>query len=465
MTRIIALTVLLACLAPAQIRLAHVNFSHLQHLTESILFLGDTVDIVHVYSNYPDYDWADAKESGPEGIACVDDAARAAVLYLRTFELTGDRSSLLRAKALLMFVSKMQAEDGTFYNFILADHSINREGRTSIKSFGWWAARAVWCMGLGMRVLADVDPPFASMLKERVERTFPSIDSLMRRYGRYETSGRYRIPHWLLYESGSDVTSELLLGLREYYAVTHSPQVRHYIRNFTDGIMMMQDGSARAFPWGLHRSWRTMWHMWGNDQTQALASTATLMKGEGLTQSSEREAKGFYSRLLIDGFMKEMDVKDSAGTREFEQIAYAVRPMTVGLLRLYDVTGHSSYLAMAGLAASWLFGNNVARRAMYDDSTGRCYDGIRDSSTINMNSGAESTIEALYTLVEIGAYHEAEKYLEFRKESVGSTRRYRYAVYRNSSNGELTLALDLRRGDVLVLEGEKSRSFREKISR
>ncbi len=465
MTRIITLTLLLGCLAPAQIRLGHVNFRHLQHLTESIQFLGDTVDIVHVYSNYPAYEWADAKESGPEGIACVDDAARAAVLYLRTFELTGERSCLLRAKSLLMFVVKMQAEDGTFYNFVHADHSINREGRTSIKSFGWWAARAVWCMGLGMRVLSDADPLFASVLKGRIEKTFPHIDSLMRRYGRYETSGPYRIPRWLLYESGSDVTSELLLGLREYYAVTHSPQVRRYIRNLADGIMIMQNGNARAFPWGLHRSWRTTWHMWGNDQTQALASTATLMKGEGLIQSAEREAKGFYSRLLIDGFMKEIDVKDSAGAKEFEQIAYAIRPMTAGLLRLYDVTGRSVYLAMAGLAASWLYGNNVARRAIYDDSTGRCFDGIRDSSTINMNSGAESTIEALYTLVELGAYPEAQKYLEFRKESVGATRRYRYAVFRNSTNEELTLALDLRKGNVLVAEGERSRSLREKISR
>ena len=67
-----------------------VNFGHLDHLTEKISFQGDSVNIVHIYSNYPDYAWVGAAESGPEGIACVDDAARAAVVSLRHYELTKD---------------------------------------------------------------------------------------------------------------------------------------------------------------------------------------------------------------------------------------------------------------------------------------------------------------------------------------------------------------------------------------
>ena len=78
-----------------------VNFTHLRHLTETIQFRGETVDIIRVYSKYPDYEWLEAAESGPEGIACVDDAARAAVLYLRHYELHGDTTSLDGARALL----------------------------------------------------------------------------------------------------------------------------------------------------------------------------------------------------------------------------------------------------------------------------------------------------------------------------------------------------------------------------
>ena len=38
---------------------------------------------------------------------------------------------------------------------------------------------------------------------------------------------------------------------------------------------------------------------------------------------------------------------------------------------------------------------------MYDPETGRCFDGIGPEKEVNMNSGAESTIEALLILQAI----------------------------------------------------------------
>ncbi|NUM78481.1 hypothetical protein HUU40_29325, partial [candidate division KSB1 bacterium] len=116
------------------------NLSHLNSLYEEIKIGGQPMAIIHIYSEYPDYKWVDDSD---EGIACVDDAARAAVVYLRHFEVTGDTTSLGRARKLIDFCRYLQAEDGLFYNFIFADHSINREGQTSFKSLGWWAARGV----------------------------------------------------------------------------------------------------------------------------------------------------------------------------------------------------------------------------------------------------------------------------------------------------------------------------------
>jgi hypothetical protein len=56
-------------------------------------------------------------------------------------------------------------------------------------------------------------------------------------------------------------------------------------------------------------------------------------------------------------------------------------------------------------------GNNPAKTAMYDPKTGRCFDGIIDSTTVNYNSGAESTIEGLYTIIEITNNPIAKQYL------------------------------------------------------
>lgn len=437
-----------------------VNFAHLRHLTERIALEGDSVSIVHVYANAPTYAWVDAKESGPEGIACVDDAARAAVVYLRHYETTGDTLSLRQGRSLLEFVLKMEREDGMFYNFIAADHSINRTGTTSYPSFGWWASRGVWAMATGCRVYKDLDTAFARRLQNGVDRTIPHIDSLMLHYGRYDTLNGYRVPTWLLYGSGADVTSELLLGLVTQYGAVQSTHLRQLIEKLSEGVMTMQDGSATKYPFGLHRSWQTMWHMWGNGQTQALASGAKILRNHDMSMSAKREVTGFYSRLLIRGFMKEMDLADTTKNTTYEQIAYGVRPMAVGLIRFYELTNKPIYLKMAGLAASWLFGNNPAGQTMYDSATGRCYDGVKDSATINKNSGAESTIEALHTLVELQKYPAALPYMHYRKVRSGSTTRYEYAIFRDADNHELTFAIDLRSARSLILEeGVESSKF------
>lgn len=457
LTRIIILLCVINLQAPtcsAQQRHSLVNFQHLEHLTEKITLRNEEVSIVHIYSEYPDYKWVAAAESGPEGIACVDDAARAAVVYLRHYELNGDTTSLLRAKSLLAFILNMQADDGQFYNFIFDDHRINTDGVTSHKSFGWWAARAVWALALGYRVFASHDTMFANSLLRALEQTHPHLDSVVARYKHTEEEKGYSMPRWLLYESAADATSELMLGLIEYWRAKPNPHIQTIIEKLAEGIKIMQDGDERTYPYGLHRSWKTIWHMWGNSQTQALAYGGRICSNDKMIASAEREARGFYSRLLIEGFFKEMDVTEPAARVEFEQIAYGVRPMAVGLIRLYEATGKREYLTMAALAASWFFGNNVLNQQMYNPITGRCFDGIRDSLTVNKNSGAESTIEALYTLVELEHYQEALRFVWFQKIEHGTMPGIIYGLFKNPLGEQLALVLDLSSRTPRILEGD-----------
>lgn len=431
-----------------------VNFSHLRHLTETIEFRGEMVDVVHVYAKYPNYEWLEAADAGPEGIACVDDAARAAVLYLRHYELFGDTTSAHAARALLRFVQGMQAPDGQFYNFIFKDRSINTDGRTSLKSFGWWAARAVWAMGRGFETLRLQDPEFALLLRERLERTVPHLRAMLKRRGEADTTQGYLVPRWLINESAADATSELLLGLLAWYRAEPDSALGEMIRAFAEGLMLMQDGDEVDFPYGLHRSWETLWHMYGNGQTQALASAGLILGDSLMTHSAEREARGFYARLLIQGFMKWMDVTAPEGRQDFEQIAYGIRPMAVGLLRTYEATGRSEYAIMAALATAWLIGNNVLGEAMYDPATGRCYDGISDSVSLNRDSGAESTIEALLILTEIERYPGLRNYLSYRRVHAGHVGDTLYAHFEGRKGEKLALLMNQSDGSLRVLEGE-----------
>jgi hypothetical protein len=436
-----------------------ISFAHLEKLSETIRLAGDLVDIVHVYAKYPDYHWVEARDAGIEGTACVDDGARAGVLYLKEYERSGSPKALTSAKRHLNLILKMQAKSGAFFNFVRSDHSINTDGRTSLDSFDWWTVRAFCCLAHGLRVFSRCDKPFAAKLEQSLARVLPVIrKSAGLLTGFHEEKG-YKIPRWLALEGAADVSSELMIGLTEYYRFRPDKEVAGLIRILANGLMLMQEGDTTRFPYGLFRSSGTVWHAWGNSQSQALAYAGRILQDFAMIGSAEREARGFYNRLLIGGMMKEFDITDPTKAKEFEQIAYGIRPMVACLTQLYRATHKREYLIMAGLAGSWLFGNNPAGEPVYDAKTGRGYDGIGVEKQVNLNSGAESTIEALLALMEIEDFPLIRPYLHFRRVSSVSSGQLVYAEFRDPSNRLLVLVLYANDGVTHILEGPLAERF------
>jgi len=100
---------------------------------------------------------------------------------------------------------------------------------------------------------------------------------------------------------------------------------------------------------------------------------------------------------------------------------------------------------------------------MYDPVTGRCLDGIRDSTTVNRNSGAESTIEALMTLIELEHHPEALPFCRYRRVQHGEAGGRRFAIFSNGEGEEVTLVLDTTTSAVQVLHGAATARFRESL--
>jgi len=139
------------------------NTSHLDHLYEEIEVDGTEMAIIHIYSEYPDYHYVGAEN---EGVACVDDVARALVLYVKDFEYNGNVESLRKSKQLAKFIIYMEAEDSTYYNFVFEDGQINKTFRTSISGFQWWMWRALWALGEAYPTIKNDDEVLAiEMLK------------------------------------------------------------------------------------------------------------------------------------------------------------------------------------------------------------------------------------------------------------------------------------------------------------
>lgn len=381
-------------------QLTFTNLAHLDHLYEDIQIDGRDMAIIHVYAEYPDYKWVDANN---EGIACVDDAARAAIVYLRHFEITGNRESLKKAKKLIDFCRYMQLDNGQFYNFIFEDLSINKTGKTSFNSFGWWAARAVWVLGEGYRVFQQQDQTYAEVLAQHLRASLPQIQALLNNYQNVTTEAGFAMPQWLVNGAASDATSELMLGLAAYVQTSQDSMAGNFLRKLADGIALKQIQDKQSSFYGAHLAWRNIWHGWGNSQTQALAMTSEALAEKPILQTAITEAKYFYPKWLQRGFPREITFTktDTAEVTQFDQIAYAFRPPIVGCLLLHRLTGEPFYAELAGEMATWFFGNNAAGTQMYDMQTGRCFDGILSETEINRNSGAESTIEALYAIIEV----------------------------------------------------------------
>ncbi len=415
-----------------------VNFAHLENLAEDIVAAKDTVRIIHIYSEYPEYGWTGDED---EGIACVDDAARAAVLYLRRYELTGSTHARATAEKLVRFLMRMQAENGLFYNFVTDNRlTINRTHPNSTADrLNWWTARAMWALGRCVEVLGN--DKTADLCAETAEAVMPHIRQVLQDYGDTTVVNGRTYPLWLIQQYAADATSELLLGLVALQAAGPNPELEQAIDRLSEGIEMMQYGSVEEAPYGAHLSWRETWHGWGNAQTQALTVA-------GKPDAAVREGAVFYPWLLVNGWISELQIDGSVSAKRYPQIAYGVRCVVAGLAGLYHETGEEKWAAMAGLAASWLTGNNAAGFQMFDAQSGRGHDGINSPSDVNRNAGAESTIEALMALQEIEQMEPALRWVDVSAgESVDKTNdgnhyRYRTFVSRSETNS-ITVLIDL----------------------
>ena len=147
------------------------RFDHLQHLGLSAVVKGRPVRVVSLYAEAPDYrPTPSPARDGFEGIASLDDAARAAVVYLREYEATGDVRARDEAVRLLAFVTAMEQGDGEFVNFIDSAGRLNQSAPSSRKSMSYWAARSIWALGEAERVLGPTDSTLLTPMRPVLQR-------------------------------------------------------------------------------------------------------------------------------------------------------------------------------------------------------------------------------------------------------------------------------------------------------
>ena len=292
----------------------------------------------------------EARESGVEGVACVDDAARAGALLYRLWAATGNAALKQWADGLLDFVLWMYAGDGLWHNFIYDwEGARNFDGPTSAAAINFWQARAT-------HALAE-----ANLACDVVSQALDAAESA---------------------SPPSDVRAVHALSVLALLERAPDPGLTKRLHAWCDELAACQrDGMLMNSPDERGRP-----HLWGHVQEAVLADASVVLDRADLLTLAVTSAEAVFAEVIESGF----DVPHVH--------SYEVQSAAFVMDRLAAVTGEPRYTELALQARKWFDGRNPAGAAMYDRATGRVADGL-DDGRVSDRSGAEANITACLALL------------------------------------------------------------------
>jgi len=302
------------------------------------------------------FDLRVAAESGYEGVACVDDAARAALLYIAIWQRHQLPWAREAAEGLLTFTCAMQMADGAFANFIATwegERQLNTP--TSRPGQGPWQARAMHALARGVAAFGT--------------------DS-------YRAAFDAGLPILAQPTPYLDVRALSAIATLEYWQATAEPSAGALALGWAREIADTRIGDVLPDVAG-----STDVHLWGHLQEAALARIGEAFEIPTLISMAARSADAILVPAVGRAF---------AGSRA---LAFDVSCTIAGLDAVAAATGDAHYTHHATAARAWFEGRNAAGRAVYDRERGLVADGI-DGDRISENSGAESNIEGALALVD-----------------------------------------------------------------
>jgi hypothetical protein len=329
----------------------------LSRLTRPVPAAGPGALAVAVYGDAVDRP-VRANESGFEGVACVDDAARLLDVLCDVWTRTQAPWVVRWARGLLEFVLWMQEPDGRWINFVYDwDGARNTSGITSATGENFWHARALVALSHAWLTFGDasVEEALHRGLERAAARTPPP-----------DVRALHVRTAYLLMASG--------------YA--RSPFVDDVGRWCDELLACRTDGVLMNSPYETGTP-----HLWAHIHEGVLAESAVLLERPELLEAAVASAEKLIVPVVEVAF-------DRPGVSPYD-----VASCVYGLDRLFGATGDTHWAALAADARAWFDGRNTAGTPVYDRERGRVADGI-DDGRVSDNSGAEANIVAAEALFD-----------------------------------------------------------------
>ena len=298
----------------------------------------------------------EARESGVEGVACVDDAARASSALYSLWATTGNHALRWWADGLLDFVVWMHAGEGLWNNFILDwEGARNVDGPTSALGITFWQARATCALAEARSILnQDCGGDVLAQALDVAASADPPSD----------VRAIHALAALAVLRRAPNASVTRLLG-------TWCDELAGCQR----GGILMNSPDERGLP-----------HLWGHVQEAVLADASAVLKRPDLLSVAIRSAEEMFVNVIESGFDRP------------HVHSYDVQSVVFAMDRLAAITGRPHYADMARLARGWFDGRNPSVAAVYDRTAGRVGDGL-DNGRVNDRSGAEANITACLALL------------------------------------------------------------------
>jgi hypothetical protein len=326
----------------------------LWRLTRPVPAAGPDALAVAIY-DHPD-GTRHAEESGYEGVACVDDAARLLEVLCRVSARTRLDWVDRWARGLLEFVLWMQEPDGDWVNFIHTwDGEKNRDGITSKPGQNFWLARAI----LGTQQAAfTVDDGAGAPAMDASRRGLavaaaapaePDVRALHLQAALFADDAEpFLIERW----------AEELLACR-------------------DGALLKNAAAEVGTP-----------HLWAHVHEGVLAAAGDRLGRRDYVDAAVASAEQVIVPAVATAFEEQTSTSP-----------YDVASCVYSLDQLGAATGDDRWRALAADARAWFDGRNAAGRPVYDRQRGWVADGV-DDDRVSENSGAEANVVAAGALLD-----------------------------------------------------------------
>ncbi len=293
----------------------------------------------------------------------VDDNSRALIVATIHNKLYNSEISKELSETYLKFLEKVQDNTGEFNDI---EYESKNQIRTSEDAIG----RALW--SLGHLINNSNDQELVKSAKKIFNKAYPLI--------RENSSPRAK--------------SFSIIGLYHYYQKYQDEEILNKVKEIVNTLIESYKEEATE-EW----NWFEEYLTYSNSKIpEAIFLAYNLTKNPEYLEIAEKSLKFLTNLVFVKDILYPIGQNgwyNRNGIRSFfDQQPIDASSMVQTYLTAYAVTKKEDYYHNAILAFNWFLGKNHLKQMIYNDVTGGCHDGLSKSS-INLNQGAESTIEYL----------------------------------------------------------------------